>query len=248
MTDVTGLAAGLSLASWLILLGGALLIGFAKTALGSVALVSVALFALVLPARESTGAILVLLLVGDIVAVSIYRKDVDWKLIVRLIIPVLVGVALGALFLSLVDDLVLKRTIGVILLVLTVIGFWPDRVRAERLAVAAGYGGLAGFTTMVANAGGPPMNLYLLAARYDKWRFMGTTAWFFFLVNLTKLPVSVGLQMIRLETLVAMAPLVPAVLIGTWIGRITIKRIDQKLFNTLITVLVVASALYLLIF
>ena len=236
MTDVTGLAAGLSLASWLILLGGALLIGFAKTALGSVALVSVALFALVLPARESTGAILVLLLVGDIVAVSIYRKDVDWKLIVRLIIPVLVGVALGALFLSLVDDLVLKRTIGVILLVLTVIGFWPDRVRAERLAVAAGYGG------------GPPMNLYLLAARYDKWRFMGTTAWFFFLVNLTKLPVSVGLQMIRLETLVAMAPLVPAVLIGTWIGRITIKRIDQKLFNTLITVLVVASALYLLIF
>ena len=247
MSDVTSLAAGLSVGSWLILIAGALLIGFGKTALGSVALVAVALFALVLPARESTGAILVLLLVGDVVAVSIYRRNVDWKLIVRLIVPVLAGVGLGALFLSLVDDLVLKRTIGVILLVLTIIGFWPDRLRAERLAVAAGYGGLAGFTTMVANAGGPPMNLYLLAARYDKWRFLGTTAWFFFLVNLTKLPVSVGLGMIRPQTLVLMAPLVPAVLVGTWIGRITIKRIDQKLFTTLVTVLVVASALYLLL-
>lgn len=248
MSDPMSLAAGLSLAAWLILLAGALLIGFAKTALGTVALVSVALFALVLPARESTGAILVLLIVGDIVAVSIYRKDVDWKLIVRLIVPVLVGVGLGALFLSLVDDLVLKRTIGVILIVLTIIGFWPDKLRAERMSVAAGYGGLAGFTTMVANAGGPPMNLYLLAARYDKWRFMGTTAWFFFFVNLTKVPVSVGLGMIRPATLVAMAPLVPAVLLGTWIGRITIKRIDQKLFNTLVTVMVAISALYLLFF
>jgi uncharacterized membrane protein YfcA len=248
VSDPTSLAAGLSLGAWLILVAGALLIGFAKTALGTFALVSVALFALVLPARESTGAILVLLIVGDIVAVSIYRKDVDWKLILRLVVPVLVGVGLGALFLSLVDDLVLKRTIGVILIILTIIGFWPDRLRAERPAVAAGYGSLAGFTTMVANAGGPPMNLYLLAARYDKWRFMGTTAWFFFFVNLTKVPVSVGLGMIRPETLVAMAPLVPAVLLGTWIGRITIKRIDQKLFNTLVTVMVAISALYLLLF
>lgn len=248
MSDATSLAAGLSLAGWLILLAGALLIGFAKTALGTFALVSVALFAFVLPARESTGAILVLLIVGDIVAVTIYRKDVDWKLILRLVVPVLVGVGLGALFLSVVDDLVLKRTIGAILIVLTIIGLWPDKLRAERMSVAAGYGGLAGFTTMVANAGGPPMNLYLLAARYDKWRFLGTTSWFFFLVNLTKVPVSVGLGMIRPATLVAMAPLVPAVLLGTWIGRITIKRIDQKLFNTLITVMVAISALYLLLF
>ena len=152
MSDPMSLAANLSLGAWLILVSGALLIGFAKTALGTFALVSVALFALVLPARESTGAILVLLIVGDIVAVSIYRKDVDWKLIVRLIVPVLVGVGLGALFLSLVDDLVLKRTIGVILIVLTIIGFWPDKLRAERMSVTAGYGGLAGFTTMVANA------------------------------------------------------------------------------------------------
>lgn len=248
MSDPTSLAAGLSLASWLILFAGALLIGFAKTALGTVAMVSVALFALVLPTRESTGAMLVLLLVGDVVAVSIYRKNVDWKLILRLVVPVLVGVGLGALFLALVDDLVLKRTIGGILLVLTILGFWPDRLRAERPAVAAGYGGLAGFTTMVANAGGPPMNLYLLAARYDKWRFMGTTAWFFFFVNLTKLPVSIGLGMIHPGMLVVLAALVPAVLVGAWVGRIAIKRIDQKLFNTLVTVLVAVSALYLLFF
>jgi uncharacterized membrane protein YfcA len=107
------------------------------------------------------------------------------------------------------------------------------------------YGGLAGFTTMVANAGGPPMNLYLLAAKYDKLRFLGTTAWFFFAVNLTKLPVSIGLGIVRPDTALLAGVLAPVVLLGTWLGRITIKRIDQATFEKLVTVFVAISALFL---
>jgi len=168
-------------------------------------------------------------------------------LIARLILPVLIGIGLGAWFLSQVDDLVLRRTIGGILLVLLVAGFWREKLRPHHPAVGAGYGGLAGFTTMVANAGGPPMNLYLLAVGYDKWRFLGTSAWFFFAVNLTKLPVSIGLGIIRPELAVLAGVLVPLVLLGTWIGRIVIKRIDQQLFERLVTVFVALTAVYLLI-
>jgi uncharacterized membrane protein YfcA len=240
--------ASVPLWAWLVLGICALLIGFSKTAIGGVAMIAVVVTAMILPAKESTGFVLLLLLVGDLVAIWTYRKNVDWRLIGRLVVPVLVGIGLGALFLNWVDGPVLKRTIGVILLVLLVLGMWPDRLATHRPSVGMAYGGLAGFTTMVANAGGPPMNLYLLAAKYDKWRFLGTTAWFFFAVNLTKLPVSIGLGIIRPDTALLAVPLVPLVLVGTWVGRLLIKRIDQKAFDLLVTIFVAVSALYLLIF
>ena len=237
----------LSATSWTIVIMAALLVGFSKTAIGGLAMVAVALVALVLPTKESTGAVLLLLLTGDLVAIWVYRRHADWRLIVRLIVPVLIGIGLGATFLAMVDDLVLRRTIGVILLALLVAGFWREKLRPHHPAVGAAYGGLAGFTTMVANAGGPPMNLYLLAAGYDKWRFLGTSAWFFFAINLTKLPVSIGLGIIRPELAALAAALVPVVLFGTWIGRLVVKRIDQQLFERLVTVFVALSAAYLLL-
>jgi uncharacterized membrane protein YfcA len=109
------------------------------------------------------------------------------------------------------------------------------------------YGGLAGFTTMVANGGGPPMNLYLLARKYDKLRFLGTTAWFFFAVNLIKVPFSIGAGIVRPDTALLAAVLAPVVLVGTWIGRLTIKRINQATFDRLVTILVAVAAVYLLL-
>lgn len=241
------LGAGLPLWGWLVLVLCALLLGFAKTAIGGVAMIGVVLAAVVLPTKDSTGVALLMLLVGDLVAVWTYRHNVDWRLIARLVLPVLLGIGLGAVFLAWVDDQVLKRTIGVILLGLLLLGFWPDRLGAHRPAVAMSYGGLSGFTTMVANAGGPAMSLYLLAAGYDKWRFLGTTSWFFFAVNVTKLPVSIGLGIVRPETALVAAVLVPAVLLGTWIGRVVVKRIEQKTFDRLITIFVAISAIYLVI-
>jgi uncharacterized membrane protein YfcA len=248
VTGLSSLAAGLPLWGWLVLVLCALLIGFSKTAIGGVAMLAVVLAAVVLPAKDSTGVVLVMLLVGDLVAVWTYRRSVDWRLIGRLVVPVLVGIGLGAVFLGWVDGVVLKRTIAVILLVLLVIGLWPERLAVHRRSVGMAYGGLAGFTTMVANAGGPPMNLYLLAAKYDKWRFLGTTAWFFFAVNLTKLPVSIGIGIVRPDTALVAVVLAPVVLVGTWIGRLAITRIDQATFDKLVTVFVAISALYLLFF
>lgn len=245
MTSLQTLWTSLPAWGWLVLAVCALLIGFSKTAIGGVAMLAVVAAAVVLPAKESTGVVLVMLLVGDVVAVWTYRRNVDWRLIGRLVVPVLIGIGLGALFLSWVDTVVLKRTIGIILLALLALGLRPDRLATGRTGVGMAYGGLAGFTTMVANAGGPPMNLYLLAARYDKWRFLGTTAWFFFAVNLTKLPVSIGLGIVRPETALMSAAMAPLVLLGTWVGRLTIKRIEQRTFERLVTVFVAVSALYL---
>ena len=109
---------GGSLVTALLMGLAAVVIGFSKTGLGGLAVVSVAIFATILPAKQSTAAILVLLIVGDLVAVWHYRRDADWSLIRRLLPAVLPGLVLGSLFLGVVSDAVLRRSIGVVLLVL----------------------------------------------------------------------------------------------------------------------------------
>ncbi|MDR1512913.1 MAG: sulfite exporter TauE/SafE family protein, partial [Propionibacteriaceae bacterium] len=245
MTEIARVWADLPWWGWAVAVAAALVAGLAKTAIGNLALLTAVVFAQLLPTKDSTGVVLLLFLTGDLVAVWVYRRSVDWRLIGRLIVPVAVGIGLGAFFLEAVSDTVLKKTIGAITLVLLVLGFWPDKLSARRRPVAHAYGGLSGFTTMVANMGGPAMSLYLLAARFDKLKFLGTTAWFFFAVNSVKVPVSIRLGIVRWEMLPLAFALAPAVLIGTWMGRIVVQRLDQKTFERLVLAFVAVSAVYL---
>ena len=118
---------GLSAADLILLALGALLVGFAKTAVGGVGAISVALFAAVLPARESTGALLPLLIAGDVFALQAYRAHAQWGRLLRLFPSVAVGVVAGAAFVSLVDDDTMRRTIGAVLLGLVLITLWRRR-------------------------------------------------------------------------------------------------------------------------
>lgn len=227
-------------------------IGVAKTAIPGIGSLSVALFASVIPARESTGAILPLLMVGDVLGVVIYRRDAQWPVLLRLMAPIVVGILLGVVFVYYADDVVMRRTIGAVLLVLVGVHLAVARWRAEALTASGrlsvwGYGWLAGFTTMVANAAGPVMSLYLLAARLDKRAFLGTMAWFFAMVNLSKLPFSVGLGLVDEQSLLLDAALAPLVVVGAVVGRFAAKRMSQQLFERLVLAFTVVGALNLLL-
>lgn len=246
------------------LITAAVLVGFAKTALGGVGLISVALFASVLPARQSTAALVLLLLVGDVVAVLVYRRHADWPALLRLVPSVLVGVVVGVAFLAVAGDGAVRRTIGVVLLALVAVHLLqrrrlrspePELGRRRRsgsapspprAVPAALFGGLGGFTTMVANAGGPVMSLYLLAARVDKLVFLGTSAWFFLVVNAVKVPFSVALGLIDRPTLLLDAALAPGVLVGAALGLKVVERIPQARFEQVVLALTVLAATNLL--
>jgi uncharacterized membrane protein YfcA len=237
----------------LLLVVAALLIGYAKTAIGGLASVSVAIFASVMPARESTAAILLLLLTGDVVAVWHYRREADWGLLRRLIPALLPGLALGAAFLAVVDDTVLRKSIGVLLLVLAGLQLalrWrsPDvsRVGSSRSA-AIGTGVAAGFTTMTANAAGPVTTLYLVAQGVEKMRFLGTNALLFFGVNLCKLPFSYGLGLFGPGTVRRTLLLVPFVLVGTWAGLHTVRRLSQEWFDHFVLLASAVAAVALIV-
>ncbi len=239
--------------AWALLGVAALIVGLSKTAVPGSGTVAVAIFAAVLPAKESTGTLLLLLIVADLFAVLAYRRHTNWRALLRLAPAVVVGIVLGVAFLGIASDEWVKRTIGVILLAVIAITLLRRRmlgpVAAEgphRIA-AATYGTLGGFTTMVANAAGPVMSMYFLASRFPVKEFLGTAAWFFAIVNLAKVPFSIGLGLITGPGLVLDLVLVPLVVVGALVGRWLAGRIDQVLFERLVIGFTLLGAVYLLI-
>ncbi|MEZ7002168.1 sulfite exporter TauE/SafE family protein [Streptomyces sp. AD55] len=122
----------------------------------------------------------------------------------------------------------------------------PATSRSARLK-ARSYGVLGGFTTMVANAGGPVMSLYLLSAGFRKLGFLGTSAFFFLIVNVSKLPFSAGLGLIDGRSLLLDAALVVFVVPGAFLGKWAVSRINQRLFEQLVIGATVLGGLQLLL-
>ena len=242
----------LSLYDWALLAFAAVSFGMAKTALAGLGILGVAIFATVLPARESVGVALVVLIVADIVAVSIYRRDADWSQLLRLFPWTVAGIFVGFYALGRVDDVAARRLIGGIVFALVVIRFIRERLGVDEEApharwVAPVMGVLTGFVTMVANAAGPIMALYLLAMRLPKLTFVGTVAWFFLAINLFKVPFLSTLGLIDLDSLSHSLRLWPFAIVGALFGRWMITRINQRLFENLSLFLAGAAGLRLLL-
>ncbi|MCX4831215.1 sulfite exporter TauE/SafE family protein [Streptomyces sp. NBC_01016] len=241
------------------LAAAAMVVGFSKTAVSGANTVSLAVFAAILPARASTGVLLPILICGDILAVLTYRRHAHWPTLWRLFPAVGAGVVLGTVFLGFAGDGAVRMSIGAILLVMAGVTLWRRKQAAAAAAdteatqtrsarVKAGsYGVLGGFTTMVANAGGPVMSMYLLSAGFKKLGFLGTSAWFFLIVNSAKVPFSVGLGLIDGRSLLLDAALCLFVVPGAIIGRACVNRINQRLFEQLVIAATVLGGLQLLL-
>lgn len=243
--------------SWPILalmaVGGAL-IGFSKTSFGGLGAVASAVYALGMPARASTAVVLLLLLIGDAVALVSYGRQVRWRVLGQLLPAVLPGLLLGALFIRLVDDAVMRRSIGVVLLAMIVVRWAQGRLRGTgreegrpNWTYTAGTGLTAGFTTMVANAAAPVMALYLLAQRFEKRRFLATNAWFFAIVNLCKVPFAASVGLFSPVVFGLALVMVPTVLVGTVVGRLVIRKVSQRQFEVVTTLATVFASVLLLV-
>ena len=239
---------------WLLLAVAALAVGAAKSGMPAFGPIPAALFASVLPAKASTGAVLGLLLVGDLIAVRMYHAHADWTILRRLIPTVVAGVLLGVVVLGFADDAAVRRIIGATLILLVVLRvalmLRQRREGAESRPVAPAlayvFGPLGGFTTMIANAAGPVMTIYFVASRLPVQAILGTAAWFFLLVNAFKVPFSVGLGLMTPQSLLLNLLLVPALLVGAVGGRAVARRISPTWFERIVLILTFASGVYLL--
>jgi uncharacterized protein len=239
-----------SLQPWQWLLGGvcALFVGVAKTGVPGFGILVVPLMVFAVgDARASAGWLLPLLCVADLFAITYYRRHASARRLFELAPWVLVGMAAGALALGLGEP-VLRRLVGGIVLAMIGAHLWR-RLRAPDAGglPSPPYGLAAGFATTVANAAGPVMNVYLLSRRLPKEEFVAAGAWFFFLINLMKLPIYSYRGMIGSHSLLFDLALLPAVALGAVIGRAVMKRLRQGAFETVVLGLTAAAAVLLFI-
>jgi len=197
-------------------------------------------------AKQASGLILPLLIFGDFVAVFSYRKHTQWHYLWRLFPWTAVGVVLGYFTLGRISDQAARILVGWIIVALAALSFWrryaaaaPEDEKAVSFhwSVGAAIGVTAGFITLVANAAGPLMAIYLVAMRLPKMEYVGTAAVFFMLLNLFKVPFMVDLGLITSQSFGINLALAPAVLLGALAGRWLVQRINQKLFELLVLLL-----------
>lgn len=240
----------LSLLQLLVLAATALLAGMAKAGIYGANIPMIPLLALLFGGRESTGILLCLLIFADFFGVAYYRQHAEWKYLKTLFPAALVGVVIGTYLGTHIGDQGFKRAIGIIILVCVVLMIWQDRQKQQTVPAwpwfAPAMGVSGGFTTMVGNLGGPVMALYLLAMRFSKQAFIGTAAWFFLMINLSKVPFHVlAWGTIDWSVLSLCLVFLPLVAIGAFFGFWLAKQFSDVFFRRLVIGVTLLSVLTL---
>lgn len=223
----------------------------------------VPMMAAVFGGRLSVGATLPLLIFADCFAVAFYRTHAQWDRLRSLLPWVLAGLAVGTWFLKELGDHPRARDplspiIGVIVLFMLALSLLRNRL-GEKFAphgkIGTGATGvLGGFTTMVSNAAGPVMQIYLVATGMPKQQLMGTTATYFFLINVAKLPLLIWLTLdnpsqplLTWESVKFDLMMLPLILVGALGGRKILPIVPQKAFNNVVLALAAVAAVKLLL-
>jgi uncharacterized membrane protein YfcA len=237
-------------AAWIAL---GLCIGLSKAGFSGITTVVVPFVALIFGARESTGLTLPLLCLADIIAVVYYNRHTEWNFIFKLLPWTLAGFVLALFVDRLVPAQAFKYLMGGCILAGLIVMIWNDMRGRDKPAPSAWwfsalFGMAGGFSTTIGNIAGPIMAVYLLSMRLPKNSFVGTSAWFYLIVNYLKLPIQIFLwKNITWDTVVFDITLVPVIIAGTIGGIFWVKKIPEPVYRTVIVVLTLVSTIFLFI-
>jgi uncharacterized membrane protein YfcA len=227
----------------------ALFIGMAKTGVHGTGILAVPLLATVFGGQQSTGILLPMLMLADVMGVVYYHRHASWHHLKILFPWAALGVIVGTLVGGYINDEVFKLIMGAIILISVLIMIWleksshQDEVPTNKL-FAHGMGIAGGFTSMVGNLAGSVMGIYLLSTRLPKNAYIGTAAWFFMVVNWFKFPFHVFVwHTISINTMLFDLVTLPVILLGAFLGIVIIKKVSEKIFRWFIIVMTLVAAM-----
>lgn len=235
-------------ADWVLIISAAFIIGLSKAGLKGIDMMNVTIMAIVFGGKASTGIVLPLLCIADIMAVKYYHRHAQWPHFWKLIPWMMIGILAGVYVGKDLNEVVFRKLMAVII-VLTVIIMVVLEVRKTVLVPSnklfvANMGLIAGFTTMLGNLAGAFSNIYFLAMRMPKNDFIGTAAWVFLVINLFKLPFQVfywkNITAVSLQTDLM---LLPALILGFWAGLKIVSKIKDDGYRKVVIVLTLLGAL-----
>lgn len=210
-------------------------------------MISVPLLAIVFGSKASTGVLLPILIFADLFGVYYFHKHAEWSHLKRLLPFAMVGVIIGTLTGNLVDDQFFSQIMLVIIMASLAIMIWQQRnpdleiPQSNQLAAVTGIAG--GFATMVGNLAGPVMALYLLMMRLPKDQFIGTAAWFFLIINVSKVPFHIwAWETITVDTFLLDISLIPVIALGAFLGVRIVRRIPENFYRRFVIVMTCAAS------
>lgn len=238
---------------WVLIAISAMLIGMSKTGVPGVSMIVVPTLAIIFGGKQSTGVLLPILIMADVFGVVFYHRHAEWKYLLRALPWAMAGLVLALWVGNQVNDEQFKRIIAITVFVSIGLMVWKDKglksnFVPEKWWFAAIMGVAGGFATMIGNVAGPVFAIYLLAMHLPKNSFIGTTAWFFAIVNLSKLPLQIFVwENINLKTIVIDLLVFPFIALGAWLGIMAVKRIPDHSYRWIVITITLTSAFLILI-
>lgn len=236
-----------SILSWILIFIAAFIIGLSKAGLKGIDMMNVTIMAIVFGGKASTGVVLPLLCVADIMAVWYYNRHAQWPHFWKLLPWILAGILAGVFAGKEMDEALFRKIMAIIIVLTVCIMLWLEIRKTPfvpgNIFFAAGLGLVSGFTTMLGNLAGAFSNIYFLAMRMVKNDFIGTAAWLFLVINLFKLPFQVFYwKNINAASLKTDLILLPALLLGFWAGIKLVAIIKDESYRRVILLLTLAGA------
>ena len=243
----------LTIFQWAILAVAALCIGLSKTGVQGLMLLVVPYMAMAFGAKASTGVILPMLCMADIVAVAYYKRIADWRVVAKLLPTAVLGFFLAIFVDRLIPTEGFRQLMGWTLALALAVMLWSELYGKENRWLkkwwySALFGLLGGFTTMIGNAAGPVMSVYLLSMRKEKMEYIGINAWFFLVVNLLKVPLQIFVwENISWSSFSLNLLMLPIIGVGAWLGIRVVKLLPERTFRCFILFVTILSVAMMLI-
>lgn len=236
-----------SLLNWVLIAVAAFIIGLSKSGIKGIEMMNITIMAIVFGSKASTGVVLPLLCLADIMAVKYYHRHAQWSHFWKLLPWIIAGILLGVFIGKDLNETYFRKVMAIIIMLTVVIMLLIEiskniSIPDNKLFIAA-MGLIAGFTTMLGNLGGAFSNIYFLATRMVKNDFIGTAAWIFLVINFFKLPFQIIYwKNISIETLRIDLFLIPAIIAGFFAGIVIVGKLKDSSYRKIVFVLTIIGA------
>lgn len=198
--------------------------------------------------KASAGIIIIPVIVSDLIVMYIYRKNVDKKVLIKILPLTILGIIAAVIFGNNISDELFKRSMGIIIFIIGVLTLLKNfKIDFSKLSFLFGF--LGGIAAFIGNVSGPMMSIYLLNIEMDREKFLGTRTWFYFIINIIKVTLYIiVLKNIQIETFRLTSIAIPFVFVGVFLGKYFVEKMNQSMFEKFILIISMVSGLKLIFF
>ncbi len=241
----------LSWLNWFLAFLAALILGMGKAGIKGLGVLIVTIMAILFGGKASTGILIPLMVVADILAVFYYNRHTQWKFLLKILPTMVLGVLVGVWFGNDISEQLFRQIMAVFIILTVIMMVWMDQKKNKTVPThwlfASSMGLLSGITSMIGNLAGSFANIYFLAIRLPKNQFIGTAAWLFLIINVFKLPFHIFVwKTVTPESLLLNLFLIPGILIGFFTGVTLVKLLNNEVYRKFIIIVTAAGALLIL--